>query len=188
MKATIPAPTTVTTTTGKWTIDPANSVAEFTMKYALFATLKGRLGAIEGALILDQRNPSRSSVTASIAVERLHTGNPLRDRHLRSRDFFDAKRYPTITFQSARVERVDSERFHVVGALTIRDITRKVELDAQFDDQSHTGDGASPVRFTATTTLSRRAFGLGRGAPAGAANAIASDNVTVTLRIAAAAM
>lgn len=188
MRATIPAPAidTAPIATGEWIIDPANSVAEFTMRYALFATLKGRLGAVEGTLILNARNPARSAVTASIAVESLHTGNRLRDRHLRSGDFFEAKRFPTITFQSTSVEAVDSERYRVVGALTIRDVTRKVELDAHFDGDPHV-DGALSARFTATTTLSRHAFGLGRGAPGGAASAIASDHVTVTLHITATA-
>ncbi len=179
MRATLPA----TAATGRWTIDPENSVARFSMKYVVFATLKGRLGAVEGTLYLNDHKPDRSSVAASIAVATLDTGNRLRDRHLRSRDFFDATRFPAITFQSTRVERMDDNEFRVVGALTIRDITRKVELDAVFDDDSQDAGGASPARFTATTTLSRRAFGLGRSAPAGAARAIASDNVTVTLNI-----
>jgi len=177
----LPAPSTV----ALWTIDPANSVARFEMTYVVFATLKGTLGAVEGALHLDERDPSRSSVTAAISVASLKTGNRLRDRHLRSSDFFDATRFPTITFRSARVEALDSNDLRVVGDLTIRGITHEVQLAAQYDVQADDPNGTQRARFTATNTLSRHAFGLGKRTPIEKSGLIASDHVTVTLDISA---
>lgn len=181
MRAALPAPNAASV----WTIDPADSVARFEMTYVVFATLKGTLGAVEGALHLDARDPSRSSVTASINVASLNTGNRLRDRHLRSSDFFDAKRFPTITFRSTRVEPLDDDHLSVVGDLTIRGVTLEVELAANYDLQADAANGTLRARFTATTTLSRRAFGLGKRTPIEKSGLIASDNVTVTLDITA---
>lgn len=157
------------------------------MTYLVVATLRGSLGSVEGALILDEDNPSRSAVTASIDVATVNTGSRLRDAHLRSSDFFHAKRFPQMTFRSARVEKLYARNFRVVGNLTIRDITKEVVLDTVYDGQAADADGARRARFTATTILSRREFGLGSRAPIETAGLIASDRVTVTLDISAVA-
>jgi polyisoprenoid-binding protein YceI len=172
--------------TGRWTIDARTSVARFTMSYLVVATLKGSLGAIEGELTIDEERPDRSVVSAFISVSTMNTGNRLRDAHLRSGDFFDVERFPRITFQSARVDKVHDRRFRVVGDLTIRDITKEVELDAAHDE-SIDELGQRHARFTATTTLSRKEFGVGQRTPIETAGLIASDRVSVTLDIRATA-
>lgn len=157
------------------------------MTYLVVATLAGSLGSVEGAMILDEDNPSRSAVTASIDVRTLNTGNRLRDAHLRSSHFFHAERFPAITFQSARLEKIHTGSFRVVGNLTIRNITKEVALDTVYDGQAADANGSRRARFTATTILSRREFGLGRRATIDAAGLIASDRVAVTLDISAVA-
>ena len=168
--------------TGRWKIDARTSVARFTMSYLILATLKGSLGSIEGELVIDEMDHSRSTVTASINVATVNTGVSLRDKHLRSRDFFDVERFPEVTFHSSRVEETGARRFSIVGELTIRDVTREVELDAEYDEFTDRS-GHRCARFAATTTLSRREFGLGRRGPLETAGVIASDQVTVTLDI-----
>lgn len=168
---------------GTWTIDPERSVARFSMKYLVVATLRGSLGSIEGAIVIAEEAPTRSAVTASIDAATLSTGIRLRDRHLRSSDFFDVKRFPKITFRSARVDRIDSSNFHVVGDLTIRDITKEVALDTEYEARTADADGSRRAAFTATTVLSRREFGLGHKSIEKAG--IASDRVTVILQISA---
>lgn len=172
---------------GSWTIDPLRSVARFTMTYLVIATLRGSLGSIEGAIVLDEDNPSRSAVTASIEVATLNTGIRLRDAHLRSSDFFDAERFPELTFRSARVEKIDTRTLRVVGDLTIRDITKQVVLETAYEGQEAGSTGTRRAGFRATTILSRREFGLGTCTPIETSGLIASDRVTVTLDISAVA-
>jgi polyisoprenoid-binding protein YceI len=158
------------------------------MTYLVVATLRGSLGSIEGAMILDEDDPGRSAVTASIDVATLNTGSRLRDAHLRSSDFFHAERFPKATFRSARVETIDARNFRVVGDLTIRYMTKEVALDTVYDGQIPDANGSRRARFTATTILSRREFALGKRAPIETAGLIAGDRVTVTLDISAVAV
>ncbi len=158
------------------------------MTYLVVATLRGSLGSVEGAMILDEDNPSRSPVTASIDVATLNTGSRLRDAHLRSSDFFHADRFPVMTFRSLRVEKIDTKSLRVVGGLTIRDITKEVALDTVYEGQAADANGSRRARFTATTILSRREFALGKRAPIETAGLIASDRVTVALDISAVAV
>src|SRR5436305_5692000 len=111
---------TTQTAVSTWSIDPTHSIAEFAVKHMMISTVKGRFGALEGTLSLDEANPANSSVGASIDVASIDTGEPQRDGHLRSDDFFNAEQHPTIAFRSTRVERVDDERWKVTGDLTIR--------------------------------------------------------------------
>lgn len=153
------------------------------MPYLVVATLRGSLGSVEGAIVIDEEAPSCSAVTASIEVATLNTGIPLRDRHLRSSDFFHVECFPKITFRSVRVDKIDSSNFRIVGNLTIRDITKEVALDTVYEGQTEDADGSRRAAFTASTILSRREFGLGRKSIDAAG--IASDRVTVTLHLSA---
>ena len=134
--------------------------------------------------MLDDEAPDRSGVTATIEVATLNTGIPLRDTHLRSSDFFDVERFPKITFRSGRVDMIDDSNFRIAGNLTIRDVTKEVELDTMYEGQTLGPDGSRRAAFTATTVLSRREFGLGKAV---AAVGIASDRVAVTLQLSAVA-
>ena len=106
------------------------------MSYVVFATLKGSFGSIHGELVIDEAHPDRSVVNASIEVGTLTTGNRLRDAHLRSGDFFDVDRFPEITYESRHVERTVGSQFHVVGALTIRETMKEVELEAEYEEEA----------------------------------------------------
>lgn len=177
------APSAPERAAGTWAIDTQRSVARFSMKYMLIGTLCGTLGPIEGAIVIDEGSPDQSSVTASIDVTKLKTGIGLRDRHLRSDDFFGVDRFPTVAFCGLRVGPLDAaNRFRIAGKLTIRDVTREVTLDTVFEGETASPDGSRRATFTATTQLSRQAFGLARRVKK---SGIASDGVAVTLEISA---
>src|SRR5262249_26171484 len=97
--------TSTPTTVSTWAIDPTHSLAELAVKRMMIATVKGNCHALEGALSIDEANPTRSFVTASLDVASIDTGEPQRDAHLRSDDFFNAEDFPRIVFRSTRVER-----------------------------------------------------------------------------------
>jgi polyisoprenoid-binding protein YceI len=148
------------TTTTTWTIDPAHTTVEFSLKHLMISTVRGHFGAVSGTIVLDEANPAASSVTAQIDVTSIDTRQEQRDAHLRSADFFEVEKYPSITFKSTRIEALGGGRYNVYGDLTIRDVTREVVLETT--DEGRGGDpwGGQRAGFSATTRIDRRDFGL----------------------------
>jgi len=175
--------TTAPTAVSTWAIDPVHSVAEFAVKHMMVSTVKGRFHSMTGTLTIDEANPTASSVTATIDVASIDTGESQRDAHLRSDDFFNAELYPHIRFRSTRVDRLDDERWRVIGNLTIRDITREVVLDTEFEGQITDPYGKQRAGFSATTELSRKEFGLKWNALLETGGAVVGDRVKVALHI-----
>jgi len=147
----------------KWTFDPAYSTVEFSIRNLWF-TVHGRFGAVEGSIVLDQSDLSRSSVTAVIKADSIDTGNKRRDAHLRTRDFFDVENFPDIEFRSTKVERGrDRDSLNLEGRLTIKGNTQTVKLDVNEMDHSRSPRGEEFVYYSATTELDRFAFGFDYG-------------------------
>lgn len=174
---------TTQTAVSTWTIDPAHSIAEFSVKHMMISTVKGRFATLEGAAEIDERDVLLSSVRASIDVASITTNEPQRDEHLRSDDFFNAEKFPKITFVSKRVERVDAENYRVAGDLTIRDVTKEVVLDMEFEGQVRDPYGNDRAGFTATAQISRGEFGVKFNGLLETGGVIVSDKVKITLHI-----
>jgi polyisoprenoid-binding protein YceI len=168
-----------------WAIDPVHSVPEFSVKHMVISTVKGRFTKVEGAIMLDEATPANSSVKATIDVTTIDTGEAQRDTHLRSADFFDVEKFPTIAFTSSKVERKSDDEYKVTGDLTIRDVTRPVVLDVEYEGQIKDAYGKQRAAFTATTQIDRKDFGLNWNMALEAGGFIVSNNVKVTLHIAA---
>ena len=120
MATAVSAPGTVTT----WNIDPAHSGAEFKVKHMMISNVKGKFSGLSGVLKLDETNYARSTVEASIPVSTVNTGDEKRDGHLVSADFFDAEKFPAMTFKSTRIESVGGGDYEVTGDLTIHGVTK----------------------------------------------------------------
>lgn len=149
--------------TTTWTLDPAHTSAEFSVKHMMFTTVRGRFKDVSGTIRVDEENPENSSVEVEIGAESIDTGVEDRDQHLRSQDFLDAQNHPRIRFRSTRVEGAHAEpgdRFRVVGDLTIRDTTMEVTLDVTFHGLGQDPWGGQRAGFTATTEIDRRDWGL----------------------------
>jgi polyisoprenoid-binding protein YceI len=174
---------TTATATSTWTIDSTHTIAEFAVRHMMVSTVKGRFANVEGVIHADESNPLASSVTASIDVASIDTRDDARDAHLRSDDFFSAEKFPKITFASKRIERVDAENYRVVGDLTIRDVTREVVLDTEFEGQVHDPYGNVRAGFTATTQINRGDFGVSFNGVLEAGGVIVSDKVKITLHL-----
>jgi polyisoprenoid-binding protein YceI len=119
-----PAADTLTT----WDIDSGHSVVEFGVRHLTVSTVKGQFGKVSGELVLDETDPKRSTVTAKIDPATIDTREPKRDTHLKSPDFFDVAKYPTVTFKSTTIKDAGKGRLEVTGDLTIRDVTKPVTL------------------------------------------------------------
>src|SRR5262245_2990264 len=115
--------------TTKWNIDAAHSGISFTTRHMVFTKVRGRFLKYSGTIALEDEL-ARSSVEVTIDAASIDTGTPDRDNHLRSPDFFDVAQFPELRFRSTRVEDLGDGKLRVHGALTIRDVTRDVILDA----------------------------------------------------------
>jgi polyisoprenoid-binding protein YceI len=175
--------TTTDIRTSTYAIDPIHSTAEFSVKHMMVSTVKGRFLELEGAIHLDESEPARSWVEASINTASVDTGVEMRDNDLRSDNFFAADRFPKITFRSKRVEAIDGETWNVVGDLTIRDVTREVILKTELEGRGPDFQGVERIGFTAETSFNRSDFGLTYNAVLETGGLVVGDKVKVALNI-----
>jgi polyisoprenoid-binding protein YceI len=179
--STLATPQATTTT---WNIDPAHTVAEFKVKHMMISNVKGQFAKVTGVLTLDESNLANSHVEASIDAASIETRDAQRDEHLKSADFFDAQKFPTLSFKSTRINLVSAGELTVDGDLTIRGVTRKVLFSV---------DGPTPpakdpwgntrVGLSATTKINRKDFGLTWNAALETGGILVSDEVTITLDV-----
>jgi polyisoprenoid-binding protein YceI len=166
-----------------WSFDPTHTLVEFAVKHMMFTTVKGRFGEVAGELLLDERQPERSKVTARIAAASIDTRTPQRDEHLRSADFLDAASHPELVFESTAVERVGVGRYRVRGDLTIRDVTREVELEVREEGRGRDPWGGDRIGFSASATLDRGAFGLTWNQALEAGGVLVGNEVRIALEV-----
>ena len=144
-----------------WRIDPAHAVAEFKVKHMMIANVKGTIKGITGDLTEHTTDASLSSIEATLDVSTLNTGEPQRDGHLKSADFLELEKYPTITFKSTQVERKGEEKYAVTGDLTIHGVTRPVTLSVEGPTPPQKDPwGNVRIGLEATTKIDRKDFGL----------------------------
>jgi polyisoprenoid-binding protein YceI len=143
----------------EWKLDPTHTLVEFSAKHLMITTVKGRITDVEGSIFTDEKDPKNSSVVATLKAASIDTRTGQRDDHLRSADFLDVEKYPEIRFRSTRIEG-GRESFKLTGDLTIRDVTREVTLDVQFEGRTKDPWGGERVGFSASGKIDRRDFGL----------------------------
>jgi polyisoprenoid-binding protein YceI len=135
-------------------IDPVHSAATFKVKH-LFTMVPGRFNTMKGTIIYDAKAVENSKVDVAIDATSINTDNEMRDKHLRSADFFEVEKYPVITFKSTKVKKVGEGQLEVTGDLTIRDVTRSVTLAVEILGFGPGPDGQARGGFHATTQINR---------------------------------
>jgi polyisoprenoid-binding protein YceI len=175
---------TAPASTSTWNIDPAHSVAEFKVKHMMISNVKGAFPKVSGALTLDESSLPSSHVEAVIEVASISTGDAQRDAHLKSADFFDAEKFPTMSFKSAAIAQVGDGALTVTGDLTIRGVTRTV----QFAVEGPTLPAKDPwgnlrVAVSATARISRKDFGLVYNATLETGGLLIGDEIAITLEV-----
>lgn len=143
-----------------WSLDPQHLDLGFSVRHMMVATVKGRFNDVQAEIEIDESQPEESRVTATVPVASLTTGNAERDAHLKSVDFFDVERFPTLAFASSAVRRRGADGFELHGDLTIRDVTRPVVLTGEFTGPVKSPWGDRRVGFSLTGELDREEFGL----------------------------
>jgi len=170
--------------TATWNIDPVHSVAEFKVKHMMISNVKGQFPKVEGLLTLDESDLTKSHVEATIEAASIETRDAQRDAHLKSADFFDVEKYPTLSFKSTRVKAVREGELTVEGDLTIHGITRTVVFTVEGPTPPAKDPwGNSRVAVSATTRINRKDFGLTYNAVLEAGGILVGDEVTITLDV-----
>jgi len=161
--------------TQTWKIDPNHTAAQFSVRHMGISTVRGAFNKTSGAVEYDSANPSKSSVEATIEVASVDTRVEMRDNDLRSPNWFDAAKFPTITFKSTKVEAAGEGKLKITGDLTIHGVTKSVVLDVEGPTKPMTDQrGTMHVGASATTKIKRTDFGVGT-------NPMVGEEITITI-------
>jgi len=165
---------------GTWTIDPVHSAVAFQVRHLMVSKVRGSFDEFSGQVVVAE--DGAPTVTAEIVVDSFNTKNAQRDGHVRSADFLEVEKYPTMTFRSTSVHGTGSD-FTIRGELTLHGVTREVELETEFNGVNP-GMGNGPVAgFEAKTTINRKDFGIDIEMPLEGGGVVVGDKVQVTLEI-----
>jgi polyisoprenoid-binding protein YceI len=174
------APGTVTT----WKLDPAHSVAEFKVKHMMISNVKGSFSGLSGMLALDETDYTHSTVEVSIPVATINTGDPKRDGHLKSADFFDAEKFPELTFKSTNIDSTGGANYAVTGDLTIHGVTKSVTLAVEdVSEPSKDPWGNHRIGLSASTKINRKDFGFTWNTALETGGVLVGEDVAISLEV-----
>src|ERR1700739_2711727 len=181
---TLATPQTSTSTTTTWNIDPVHSVAEFKVKHMMISNVKGQFTAVQGTLTHSEKSVTDSHVEVTIDAASVNTRDPQRDAHLKSADFFDVEKFPTLTFKYTRISRAGDGRLSMAGDLPLHGVTRPVV----FAVEGPTAPGKDPwgntrMGASATTTINRQDSCLTWNAALETGGILVGEEVTITLDV-----
>lgn len=167
----------------KYVLDPAHSTASFSIKHMMIAKVHGGFEKLSGSFNYDAQDPSKSSVEASIEVASINTRDAQRDAHLKSADFFDVDKYPTITFKSSQIEK-SGDGLVINGDLTIHGVTKKISLDVE-GPTAEVKDpwGNMKIGASGTTKIKRKEFGLEWNAALEAGGFLVGEDVQISVDV-----
>ena len=167
-----------------YTIDPAHSGAHFTVRHMMITNVRGGFKKVAGTVVYDAENPANSSVQAEIDASSITTNDDQRDTHLRSGDFLDVEKYPSITFRSTRVEPDGDGEWKVTGDLTIHGVTRPVVLKVEGpEEESKDPWGNLRTGASAKTKIKRSDFGLTWNAALETGGLLVGDELKIELEL-----
>jgi polyisoprenoid-binding protein YceI len=143
-----------------WKLDPTHTEITFSVRHMMVSNVRGRFERFEAEVDANEEHPEQSHITVQIEANSINTREDQRDAHLRAADFLDADNFPQITFQSTRIEPLSDHHGKMYGELTIRDVTRPVVLDVEYNGQYQNPWGMLVAGFSASTKISRKDWGL----------------------------
>jgi polyisoprenoid-binding protein YceI len=172
----LPAVLPAKAATSTWQIDPAHTATQFAVKHLLISTVRGQFKGITGTVVWDDQDVTKSSVNVTIDATTIDTGTAPRDADLKSPNYFDVAKYPTLTFKSTKIEQAGAGKLKVTGDLTIHGVTKSVVLDVDGPTGSIKDPwGNTRAAIGATTKVNRQDFGVSGGAGA------VGDEISITI-------
>src|SRR5262249_37712148 len=174
----------VATAASTWMIDPAHTNAQFAVRHLAVSTVRGTLGKVTGVITINSEEIGLSTVEASIDATGIDTKEPKRDEHLKSADFLDVAKYPTITFKSTMVQKLVNDEYQVVGNLTMHGVTKQVTLFVQGTPDG-INDPFGNVRLggVVNAKVNRKDFGINWNKTLDTGGAVVGDEVVITIDI-----
>jgi polyisoprenoid-binding protein YceI len=167
-----------------WNLDPAHSTAEFKVRHMMISWVKGKFTGLTGTLSLHESDHTLHEVDATIDVSSITTGADDRDNHLKSAEFFDAEKFPTLTFKSTAVKAKGKGEFSVTGDLTMHGVTKPVTFAVEeFSDPAKDPWGNQRIGLIATTKVNRKDFGLNWNAALETGGVLVGDDITINLDV-----
>lgn len=166
-----------------WTIDPSHSEISFKVKHLVVTTLTGKFDSFTGALITSNDDFSNAQISFSADIASINTGNSDRDTHLKSDDFFNAESFPTLSFTSTAFTKIGESKFTLTGNITLRDITKPIELLVEYGGTMVDPWGNTKAGFEISGALKRKEFGLKWDVITEAGGAMVSDDIKLHLNI-----
>lgn len=172
-----------TATKTLWKIDPTHSEIQFKVKHLVISTVTGSFNSFEGAIESDGETFENADARFTADINSITTNNEDRDNHLKSDDFFNAGKFPQLSFTSNTFKKLEDGRYSVTGDLTIRDITKEVELDVIHGGTVEDPYGNTKAGFEITGTINRKEFGLTWNAVTEAGNVVVGDQIKLHLNV-----
>jgi polyisoprenoid-binding protein YceI len=167
-----------------YSIDPAHSSAQFTIRHLMISNVRGDFKSVKGTVVYDAENPAASTIEAEIDVNSLNTRDENRDTHVKSAEFFNVEKYPSITFKSSKIERDGEGEFKITGGLTILGVTKEVVLKVEGpSDEAKDPWGNLRIGASATTKIKRSDFGLTWNAALETGGVMLGDEVKIELDV-----
>jgi polyisoprenoid-binding protein YceI len=167
-----------------WTLDPAHSSAQFSVRHMMVSNVRGEFGKVTGTVQGDETKPTEAVIAATIDAASINTREPKRDEHLRSADFLDVAAHPRISFASRKIEPAGNGNFKVTGDLTLHGVTREVVLDVSDLTPPVTDpSGKTRAGATATTKINRKDFGINWSKAMDNGGVVVGDEVAITIDV-----
>ena len=164
-----------------WTFDLAHSRVGFSVRHMMVSNVEGSFHEVKATVDLDDKNPTKSTVEFTITTSSVDTQNADRDKHLKSPDFFDVTKFPSMTFKSTKIVGAGKNKFKVTGDLTIRDVTKPITLDVTLSDPVTNPWGKTVRGVEASGKLNRHDFGLNWNKTLDKGGVLVSDEVKLAI-------
>jgi polyisoprenoid-binding protein YceI len=176
--------TETVTLSGDYDVDAAHSRFGFAAKHAMVTTVRGAFKEFTAEIHVDEADPTKSTAKVEIQTASIDTGNQMRDDHVRNSDFLEVENYPTITFASTKVEKIDDENFKVTGDLTVKDVTKPVSINLELTGAADDPWGNFRLGFEGKAEINRSDYGVTFNMPLGG-GVVISEKVKLEFDIAA---
>ena len=166
-----------------WNIDPTHSEIQFKVKHLVISTVTGYFRSFNGSVVTEGDSFDGAKVTFEADIDSIDTNQEDRDKHLKSDDFFNAEQFPKMRFESTSFKHTGDDAYELIGNLTIRDITKEVNLDVTHGGTVGDPYGQTKAGFEINGTINRKEFGLKWNAVTEAGNVVVGDNVKLHMNV-----
>ena len=166
-----------------WALDPTHSELQFKIKHLMISTVSGQFNEFKATVRTDDNDFTKANVHFEATVDSISTNNEQRDAHLKNGDFFDAEKFPVITFDSERMEKIAEDEYKLYGSLTVRGVSKKIILNAEFGGITKDPWGNTRTGFSVTGKINRLDYGISFGSVSETGGLLLGDEVKINANV-----